>query len=252
MFKILMASQPARTGWFGSTAFSAVAHGTLISAALFTTGRAPTAVREVRGTTAERVTYVLPRSWPTRRPLIGTLARPKAAKVARANVPLKAPDVATLAARIAQAIDVPLAPAAPDLTAMTIEWLTRPDALSTRQQAPAELLAERSAFVRPENGVYTMDMVEVSVAPKQGNPLPRYPTMLQDMGIEGSFIVQFVVDSTGVVPENTIDFPRSMHRLFADAVRAALRRSHYQPARIGGQAVTELVNQEFRFVMRKP
>jgi TonB family protein len=91
----------------------------------------------------------------------------------------------------------------------------------------------------------------VSVAPKRGNPLPRYPSSLRDMGVEGAFVVRFVVDSTGRVPDDKINFPNSMHRLFADAVRNALRRSRYTPARVGGQPVTELVVQEFRFQIHK-
>jgi TonB family protein len=107
----------------------------------------------------------------------------------------------------------------------------------------------RTGYVRPENGIYTESMVERSVEPRHGNPTPNYPRILQDMGIEGDFVVKYVVDSTGVVMEDRIEFPSAMHRLFAEAVRAALRRSRYNPASIAGERVPQMVIQEFRFTI---
>ena len=49
------------------------------------------------------------------------------------------------------------------------------------------------------------------------------------------------------VPEDKIEFPNTMHRLFASAVRAALLKSHYAPAMIAGHFVSQQVIQEFRF-----
>lgn len=252
MFRVLVASQPFRTGWLGGTAFSTVTHGALIAAALAATGgRATTSVRETRESVAERITYLLPRA-PELRPLIGPSgeSRDAIAETKKAAAPVVS-DFAAVREAIDQSIDVPAVSVDPDLNPMISTWLTRPDALSTPGPSSTDLVLARAALSRPENGVYSMDMVEVSVAPKRGNPLPRYPSALRDLGIEGSFVVRFVVDSTGKVPDNKIDFPSTMHRLFADAVRTALRRSRYIPARVGGQPVTELVVQEFRFEMQK-
>jgi TonB family protein len=251
MFTILVASQPARVGWLGSTTFSAVAHGTLITAALMTTGPIATPVKEVRKAVAEQIIYVTPR-------LITSHAAVRALRAAHAERAARekpstpnVPDVAAIQAVIDRALDLPIGTGEPDLTPMTMDWLVRPDALSTRVPTPTELVARQAALIRPDDGVYSMDMVEVNVEPRRGNPRPRYPSALRDMGIEGAFVVRFVVDSTGRVPDDKIDFPISMHRLFADAVRAALRRSQYLPALVGGRPVTEAVTQEFRFEMRK-
>jgi hypothetical protein len=69
------------------------------------------------------------------------------------------------------------------------------------------------------------------------------------MGVEGAFIVRFVVDSSGAVPADRIEFPSTMHRLFVGAVRTALLKSHYAPAMIAGHVVAQQVIQEFRFEM---
>jgi TonB family protein len=235
----------------GSTAFSTVTHGALIAAALSSTGHVATAVHETRAAVAEPIVYVQPRA---RQPRIafrraGELPDP-GAKSEKETAP-KLPDLGALNDAIDQALSTPEVALEPDLNPMMMAWLTQPDALSTRGTSSTELVMARTALERPPSGIYSPDMVEVSVAPKRGNPLPRYPTALRDMGIEGAFVVRFVVDSTGRVPDDKIDFPSTMHQLFADAVRTALHHSRYVPALVGGRPVTELVVQEFRFVMRK-
>jgi TonB family protein len=92
-------------------------------------------------------------------------------------------------------------------------------------------------------------MVERIVAAAPGNPEPRYPEPLRRMGVEGRFVVRFVVDTTGQVEENQIEFPSTAHRLFVESVRTALLRSRYFPAMLGGRRVAQLVEQEFRFKM---
>jgi TonB family protein len=251
MFHVLVASQPVRTGWVSSTMFSSVTHGALIAAALASTGRVPTAVHETRAAVAEPIVYVQPRARPPRIAFRTADESPDPGAEAEKETAPTLPDFSALNDLIDQSLSTPDVASEPDLNPMMMAWLTQPDALSTRGASSTELVMARTALERPPNGVYSSDMVEVSVAPKRGNPLPRYPSALREMGIEGSFVVRFVVDSTGKVPDDKIDFPSSMHRLFADAVRTALHRSRYAPALVGGRPVTELVVQEFRFVMRK-
>ena len=140
--------------------------------------------------------------------------------------------------------------AQPDLTAVVDAWIAQPDGLAAPTTTSMnDLLAKRSGFAAPTNGVYDENMVERSVQPRRGNPKPRYPNALADIGAEGAFIVRFVVDSTGGVQPDRIEFPSTMHRLFASAVRTALLRSHYAPAMIAGHGVAQQVVQEFRFEM---
>lgn len=253
MLRVLLASQPARAGWLGGTTVSTVTHGALIALAVVSTGSTFTGVREERAAApAERITYIVPPRASDGAGRSGTSGAPRRA-VERA---LAAPtvNVAALQDRIAAALDVPDLTAATDLTAVTDAWLARPDGLSAPSMTAAELLNSKSAFVAPANGIYTADLVERGVEPRRGNPKPRYPSALADLGVEGAFLVRFVVDSTGSVPENQIEFPGTMHRLFAAAVRVALLKSHFAPARAGGHVVPQEVVQEFRFELgrRRP
>jgi len=247
MLRILIFSQPARSsGWLGSTAFSTVTHGALIALAVAGTTQTLSSVHEERAAMHERVTYVEPARF--------LATRPAESSTQQASAPPKAPDLSIPnAAALVSAIDLSSVRipdiAAPDLTAVAEAWAAATDSLPGSGIDVSTTLLERMALKTPDDGVYTEDMVERSVAPRHGNPTPRYPVALEDMAIEGDFVVKFVVDSTGVVDERHIEFPSSMHRLFADAVRAALRRSHYFPATLGGRAVPQLVVQEFRFTM---
>lgn len=100
------------------------------------------------------------------------------------------------------------------------------------------------------NGIFTPDLVDAAATQQPGNPKPRYPEPLRDLGIEADVNVQFVVDTTGKVDEPTIEFTSQAHRLFMDAIRASLHRARFFPAKLAGTLVPQLVQQEFRFQLR--
>lgn len=97
------------------------------------------------------------------------------------------------------------------------------------------------------NGIYTADLVEKIVMPYPDNPKPVYPPSMLSAGIEASFVVRFVVDTTGRVDDHSLNFPSSAGRLFIDAVQRVLMRSKYRPAELGGRRVNQLVEQQFTF-----
>ncbi len=88
------------------------------------------------------------------------------------------------------------------------------------------------------------------MAPRPGNPKPRYPESLLAAGIEADVNVMFVVDTTGMVDEPSIKFATHVHELFMDAIRTSLRKARFFPARFAGSLVPQLVRQEFRFEIR--
>jgi periplasmic protein TonB len=98
-------------------------------------------------------------------------------------------------------------------------------------------------------GPYSKDEVDRVVAPLANNPKPVYPWRLERQGVETSFIAQFVVDSTGRVDSESINFPTTVHALFIESVRESLRRARFYPAQVGGRRVRQLVEQQFTFVV---
>jgi protein TonB len=101
------------------------------------------------------------------------------------------------------------------------------------------------------NGAYSSEVVEKTAWPHQDNPRPRYPEQLKNAGIEGSFLVEFVVDTTGRVDPKTLSFPKTAHPAFLQAVKDVLLRSRYFPAELAGMRVRQLVSQQFTFVIAR-
>lgn len=81
----------------------------------------------------------------------------------------------------------------------------------------------------------------------ENSPKPKYPRELEKFKMEGSVLAQFVVDTTGRVVPGSFKVLRSQHPAFSDAVSDVVFRMIFEPARIGGQPVRQLVQQKFEF-----
>jgi len=90
-------------------------------------------------------------------------------------------------------------------------------------------------------------VVEKAVVALPGTATPRYPSMLQSAGVDGSVLAQFVVDTLGRVEQGSFRALESTHDLFTAAVREALTRARFAPAEVGGRKVRQLVEQTFTF-----
>jgi TonB family protein len=81
---------------------------------------------------------------------------------------------------------------------------------------------------------------------------PEYPPDLLSRNIEGSAFVLYIVDSTGRVDLSSYRVVRASHPGFAAAVQRALAHMKFSPAVLDGQAVRQLVQQNFAFRIRPP
>jgi protein TonB len=251
MLHRLFASHAPRVSTAGSTTFSAITHATLIALAVSLTR--PGAGSGVRGRlheiATERITYVSPARLAS---AVAEAVRRARDAVARAAALSNIPKLSFGADAMVASIELPDIDLDANIAAMTRSWLAEPDGLadsSSTAESLAALVGDARPGATPTGGAYSPDMVERIVAPAPGNPEPAYPDALRRQGVEASFVVRFVVDTTGQVDENKIEFPTTAHRLFVESVKAALRRSRYFPAVLGGRRVAQLVQQEFRFRM---
>ena len=81
---------------------------------------------------------------------------------------------------------------------------------------------------------------------------PVYPPALLAKGVEGATLVTFVVDSTGRPDLRSFISLMTTDSLFAIAVRDALPRMKFSPAKRNGTPVRQLVEQKFTFRIPKP
>jgi TonB family protein len=95
--------------------------------------------------------------------------------------------------------------------------------------------------------VFSVLEVDEMVERYEGSAAPVYPRDLLAMGAEGMVQAIYVVDTTGRVDTTTIQVVRSDDSRFAASVRAALGLMRFRPAKRGGKAVRQAVEQQFRF-----
>jgi periplasmic protein TonB len=93
--------------------------------------------------------------------------------------------------------------------------------------------------------------VEKPVLPRENNPAPKYPSMLESARVEGEVLAQFVVDTLGSAEMNTFKVLKSTNDLFTSSVRNVLPKMRFYPAEAGGRKVKQLVQMPFKFVAPK-
>jgi TonB family protein len=108
---------------------------------------------------------------------------------------------------------------------------------------PAELAREID-----ERRLFTADQVEVAArADSSAAVRPAYPDSLYREQVPGHVLVEFVVDTTGLVMPESISGISSTHPLFTDAVRRALHNARFHPATIADKKVRQLVQLPVKF-----
>jgi TonB family protein len=133
------------------------------------------------------------------------------------------------------------------------EIAKQPALLSPR---PGDLgTAETSTIEQPKyasyDTVFTIAEVDSAVVIDVGSAAPAYPPALLKLGVEGSVMVRYVVDSFGRADLSTLQVLRATRVEFAVAVREALPFMRFMPAKMGQKAVPQLVEQPFNFKIQK-
>lgn len=82
------------------------------------------------------------------------------------------------------------------------------------------------------------------------HPVPRYPELLRSAGIEGSAVVEVVLDTLGSVEPATVRVLSETHPMFGAEARFVILASRYRPARLGGRAVRVRIRVPVSFRLR--
>jgi hypothetical protein len=99
--------------------------------------------------------------------------------------------------------------------------------------------------------VFTIAEVDSAVSVDPSSAAPVYPPALLKLGVEGSVMVRYVVDSMGHADLSTLKIMRATRIEFAVAVREALPFMRFTPAKMGPKSVPQLVEQPFNFRIQK-
>lgn len=154
----------------------------------------------------------------------------------------------------------------------TVTWtaLSSGSGAGFQDMATAEPRAERSldvvmpegkaddADVAPEaereqppialgDSIMTEFMVDSAVVRYEDGAAPAYPESMLRRRIEGTVIVQYVVDTLGHADTTTFRVLSSTHADFARAVKQTLPKMRFRPAIMANRLVPQLVQQPFAF-----
>ncbi len=129
----------------------------------------------------------------------------------------------------------------------TSEIETAPIVFGGGDTTPSGATASEGGGGGGEPGLYFEYNVDQAARALAGNPVPEYPRALRNANVEGTVLVQFVIDTTGRADLRSFRAIASPHTLFADAVRDAVARMRFRPARVGEHPVRVLVQQSFAF-----
>ena len=80
---------------------------------------------------------------------------------------------------------------------------------------------------------------------------PVYPAMLQQAGIEGRVMFEFVIDTLGRAERSSFRTVSTTHPLFEAPARAAVLSCRFRPGRIQGRAVRVRVQQPINFTIAR-
>jgi TonB family protein len=112
---------------------------------------------------------------------------------------------------------------------------------------PLPMESFASIFEKPADSVYFAEQVDSPAAYDQRSAAPIYPDSLQRLGIEGSVMAQFVVDTTGHVEMESVRLLESTNLRFTESVLKALPLMLFRPATHNGQKARQIVEVPFRF-----
>ena len=101
-----------------------------------------------------------------------------------------------------------------------------------------------------EDVVYTATTELASFEPAVliSQPAPRYPPVLQQIGLSGRVVLQFIVDTTGRVESASIHIMESTNEGFESPARESVAAAVFHPARLGLRPVRQLAQQGVRFI----
>jgi len=234
MFELLMATNPDRPSWRGSSVGALLLHAALVAGAVRATAAPPPERRPVRQLDTiqlDTIPILVPPQPPRPAPLPAAPAAPAAPP---APGPVITFDPPTIPPTTIPPIDSAAPPLDPELLRRLVGTRSAPAGPTGLPvgDAPGRLVPIAEAD-EPLTATFM--------------PRPVYPPALADAGVGGRVVVRFVVDTTGRVEAGTIAVQASPHPALTDAVREALLKAHFKPGRSHGAPVRVLAEMPVTF-----
>jgi TonB family protein len=102
----------------------------------------------------------------------------------------------------------------------------------------------------PTGDVFSVDVVQEKPERLAGPP-PVYPPLLQQAGIEGTVMVQAIIDTMGRVEPNSIKITQTANPGFNESAKTTVLKSLFRPARVYGKAVRVLIQIPIAYTIKR-
>lgn len=114
---------------------------------------------------------------------------------------------------------------------------------------PAAVAVDETGAVTGVSSV--MDVSQVDDQPQRmSGPVPRYPQMLREAGIEGTVLLEFLIDTEGRVDPASIEVLEATNRAFEAPASDVIAKSLYRPAMHDGEPVAVRAQQQIGFTIQ--
>ncbi len=237
MFNTLIESKPQKQKTFGGTVLSVVLHAGLFALAVAVTANAGQQLREEKR--QEDVNFVEVKKEP---PPPEPEKAPPPPEVVAAPPPPKGFQVLTAPIEIPDKIpEVDLSKAVTDEADFSGKGVAG---------GTSKGVVGGTGPVNVDQPFFDFQVEKPALA-REGNPSPRYPSMLQSSGVEGEVLVQFVIDTTGRADMKSFKVLKSSNDLFTQSVRSVLPEYRFYPAETGGRKVKMYVQMPFTFKINR-
>jgi periplasmic protein TonB len=231
VFEMLIESKKSAAygGAFGGGAFSITLHAVIISAAVYATMHAKEVVREVR----HQIDVTLQTQEKKEEP------PPPKQELASVVAPPKGFQTLSMPTNIPINIPPPSANTnfnAADFSGVGVEGgvargITTGPVVRTDQPYLESVVEER-----PE---------------RISGPLPRYPDILKQAGIDGHVVIEAIIDTTGHAERASIKILSTTNALFEQPSREFMAASVFRPGKISGRAVRVRIQQPLNYSVTK-
>jgi TonB family protein len=107
-----------------------------------------------------------------------------------------------------------------------------------------------SGLVPSADAVLSVDVVQEKPERLAG-PQPVYPPLLMQAGIEGTVMVQAIIDTMGRVEPGSVKVTQTANPGFNESAKQTVLKSLFRPARVYGKAVRVLIQLPVTYTIRR-
>ena len=136
---------------------------------------------------------------------------------------------------------------------VVVPWIpvpTIPVQAGTTTQSALPLSTQNAEGISRDHDIGISQLFSSEGPEVLSGPLPRYPELLRQAGIQGRVVLEATVDTTGRVELVSVTIVSATNPAFVEPARQALLATLFRPAEVGGQRTRMRVRIPFEFTLK--